>query len=201
MKRIVAVAATLVLTLSACNGADDPEPGPTGGPTTSPTPTATETQEQELTLAPGRFGPVRVGMTKDEAAATGLFDVDVETGDDVCEPVTPLVWKEPYRDKIDVLTSQEGTIVSMGVLRDETLATDTGIRVGSTLGEINEAYGDQVSPADEAGFNQSGVWVNEGDDWIGFLFDESYTDVDESAKVVFIEVTTGEKPGLIRSGC
>lgn len=206
MKWLIAV--LMVFLLAACTGDDEPaDPAPTTPTTTSgtTTPTATtaptEDTPAKLELAPGRVGPVSVGMSKAEAAATGYFHTDVEVGGDACPRVEPLQWKAPYDKMVDVLTGENGTILSMGVLRDTTLATDKGIRVGSTLGEVNEAYGDTVSPALEAGYSQSGVFVNTGDDWLGFLFDTPLGDVNESAVVTFMEVTKGERPMLMRDGC
>lgn len=139
-------------------------------------------------------------MTQAEAAATGLFEVDVPPPEG-CEGVRPLAWAEPYTGLVDVLSSADGTIISMGVLGDTTLATDTGIRVGSTHRDIVAAYGDRATEPAAAGFGQTGVYVQDGDAWIGFLFDVDPSLMDLAYTVTFMEVTRGEQPRLIRSGC
>lgn len=201
---VVAAVAMLLLT-TACSGDDSPKAQPTPTPastSTTTTPTAIATGEPapvKLEIAPGRIGAALVGMTKAQASATGYFDTDVKYPADDCHGTVPLEWKEMYEDQVDVLTSEDGTIVSMGVLK--TLKTGKGVGIGSTLGEVNDAYGDSVSPAQEAGFNQAGVFVTDGDKWLGFLVNQTWNDVTPSSKVTFIEVTKGSKPDLIRSGC
>ena len=199
--RILAAVAALLVT-AACGDSKTADPAPTPTKTTSASPTAIASGEpvpKKLDIAPGRIGTVKVGMTKAEAAATGYFDTDVEVGADVCEHVEPLKWKKFYEDQVDVITTEAGSIVSMGVRKD--LKTDNGITIGSTLGEVNDAYGDSISPAQEAGYDQAGVFVTDGDKWLGFLVDETWNDVTPSSKVTFIEVTKGSKPDLMRDGC
>ena len=200
LRILAAVAALLVTAACGDNQAADPAPTPTKATTASPTAIASgEPVPKKLDIAPGRIGAVKVGMTKAEAAATGYFDTDVEVGGDVCNRVEPLQWKKFYEDQVDVLTDDAGSIVSMGVRKG--LKTDKGITVGSTLGQVNSAYGDTVSPAQKAGYDQAGVFVTDGDKWLGFLVNETWNDVTPSSKVTFIEVTEGSKPDLMRDGC
>lgn len=159
-------------------------------------------RDEPPALSPGRFGPVRVGMTRAEALATGLFDANVSAGPgSPCGDAEPLAWKVPYAGLLDVVTDESGRIVSIGVLDDPAVGTDRDIRVGSSLREVQEAYGKEASDPAEAGFNQSGVLVRDGENWIGFLFDVSVDLLDLAARVSFIEITLGAPPALIRSGC
>lgn len=79
--------------------------------------------------------------------------------------------------------------------------TAAGVGVGSTLGELKEAYAADLSDPADAGYGQSGAFLSEGDAWIGFLFDPAAADVSDSSPVTFIEVTKGNKPDLMRDGC
>ena len=73
----------------------------TGTPTAMPT-SDTPTSAADLTIAPGELGPVRAGMSKAEALATGLFDADVQPVEG-CQ-VIPLQFKKPFSDSVDVQT-------------------------------------------------------------------------------------------------
>lgn len=198
--RILAAAAALLMT-GACGDGKTADPAPTPTKTTTADPTAIATGEpvpKKLDIAPGRIGSVTVGMTKAEAAATGYFDTDVKVGADTCEHVEPLKWKKFYEDQVDVITTEAGSIVSMGVRQD--LKTDNGITIGSTLGQVQDAY-NKLSPAIEAGYGQTGVYYSTSEGWIGFLVNESIGQVTKDSKISFIEVTKDSKPDLMRDGC
>ncbi|MCW2830591.1 MAG: hypothetical protein JWP31_1283 [Aeromicrobium sp.] len=212
MKRMLATALVPLLLLAGCgsgDGSDDDastvEQGVPSGTPDEPTPSASTeapTETPALVVTPGAIGAAAVGMTKAEAGAPGLFDVDVDTGDDGCLAVAPLRWKSEQGGALDVLTDEEGTIRSMGVTQGGP-QTEKGIGVGSTYADVTEAYGDAVTPPTELGFGQAGVLLEDGDDWIGFLFDATVEDVlaDPGIEVTFIEVTSGVQPDLIRDGC
>lgn len=205
--RLVIVSVALMLTAAACTS--DP-----AEPAVSPSPTPVETtttvvpepsgpqSSADLQLAPGRIGPVTVGTDKDDAAASGLFDIDV-TGDEACQS-RPLAWKEQFAG-LDVLTDDAGSIVSFGVDLAEGPRTEAGLGVGSRFGELIETYGGDLSAPETAGFGQVGVFVRDGDDWLGFLFGEAtaveQVDNDPGFEVTFAETTRFSKPALIRDGC
>jgi len=194
-------AAVVVLLLTAACG-DNKTADPTPSEPTKASPTAIVSGEpvpKKLDIAPGRIGTVLVGMTKSEAASTGYFDTDVKVGSDVCPHIEPLQWKKFYQDRVDVITDKAGSIVSMGV-RQSGLETADAITVGSTLGEVREAYSN-LSPAVESGYGQTGVFYSTSAGWIGFLFNESIGQVTKDSKVSFIEVTKDSKPELMRDGC
>lgn len=210
MKLRLSAVIAAILFAAACGSVDTANTDPTVEDTATATPTTATTATPtgiasgepipaKLDVAPGRVGPVHAGMTKAQAAATGFFDTDVKVGSDVCDHVEPLQWKKGYRDFVDVLTTDAGVIGSMGITN--TLKTTKGIGIGNTLGQVNAAYGDAVSPAQEAGYNQTGVYVNTGDDWLGFLVNQQFSKVSPASKVTFMEVTKGAKPDLIRDGC
>jgi hypothetical protein len=139
---------------------------------------------------------VSAGITKDEAVATGLFDADVD-GVEGC--TFELQWKKEFKG-VDVLTLENGTVSSLGVTAGGP-KTSEGVGVGSTLAEVKAAY-PELSAVEAAGFDQAGAFHTVGDDHIGFLFgDATPTKIIDASKVSFMEVTTGKKPELIRSGC
>jgi hypothetical protein len=180
--------------------------------TTSPTPTpsASLPPEQQggevgvppgdvLELAPGAVGPVRVGMSKSEALATGYFVADVPSPAEGC-PDRELSWKDEYVNTYDVQTLGNGEITSIGV-RGEGIVTADGIGPGSTLDEVRAQYPDEELV--EAGYGQSGIRFFDPQDggWIGFLFEEPVDSVQGSDEVFFVEVTQGAEPSLMRDGC
>jgi len=204
----VALAAVLLLApLSACSD-DEPttSPTPTASATTSQTPTtdAPPATSADLVVAPGRIGAAEVGMSQDDAVATGLFDADVEYQDEVCEGIDLLRWKEQF-EGVDVLTDEDGTIVSMGVWDAAGPRTEVGFGVDTTFDELIEGFGEQLSEPESAGYGQVGVWVQDGQKWLGFLFGQAESveqlGNDHGQQVTFMEVTTDHKPALIRDGC
>lgn len=202
-------AAVAALTLTACSDSGtDPAPTETTATTTAtPTPTSdSPTTEQpdplpavdELLVSPGRVGPVLAGMTKDEALATGLFDADVEVGGEECGREEPLGWRTEYASTLDVLTTEDGTVVSLGV-RGEQPRTSDGLGVGSTLRQVSKVY--ETAEMTEAGYGQTGVFVTDGEKWLGFLFDADIDTITRKEKVLLVEVTQGTRPDLMRDGC
>ncbi len=94
-------------------------------------------------------------MTKSEAAATGLFDTDVDHGADDCRGVCALEWKPSVSTSLDVLTEADGRIAAIGISAGGP-KTAEGIGVGSTFGGADARHIASLSPVDERGFDQSG---------------------------------------------
>ena len=172
---------------------------PKSTPTTPKTPVQTpSTKLADFVLAPGMVGPARAGMTKKQALATGLFDADVASN--ACDFIAPLQWKARYEKALDVLAFGNGEISSIGVWSGAP-RTASGLGLGSTYAQIRAAY--KYSESRNNDYGQGGVLVANASDggWIGFLFDKPLAELKSSDKVVFIEVTKGGKPGLLRDGC
>lgn len=150
-----------------------------------------------LRILPGQVGPVKVGMTKAEAYATGYFNKDVQSKN--CDTVDRLEWKDAYKDSFDVFTLDDGEVSAMGIFKAGP-RTRSGLQIGSTYKAVKDVLGEESQPM-EAGYSQTGLFVNQGDSWIGFLFDGDPDTISDDAKVVFIEVTRGRLPGLMRDGC
>jgi hypothetical protein len=202
MKRMLGTLAVLIVFTAGCGSdpAADPHDNTAERPSTSPTATtqapALPADSSELVVDPGRIGPVRAGISKEDALATGLFDADVD-GVEGC--TFELQWKKQFTG-VDVLTLEDGTVASLGV-RAGGPKTSAGVGVGSTLAELKDAY-PGLSPVKAAGFDQAGAFHTVGEDHIGFLFgDATPATITDSTKVSFMEVTSGSLPELMRSGC
>ena len=144
-----------------------------------------------------QVGPVKVGMTKTQAFATGYLDKDVRA--DSCDTVDQLVWKDAYKETLDIYTLDDGA----GVVDRCPAARPvdaSGLQVGSTFKAVKAVLGQERLP-DEVGYGQTGMMVNEGDGWIGFLFDAAPDAMTDATQVSFIEVTRGNPPDLMRDGC
>lgn len=193
------VSATVVFLLlaGACGGSDSPsdEPSPTGRASASE-PAA------ELVVAPGAIGPAQVGMTVDQANATGLFESRETPDDDPCKDAyAPIQWKAPHTEHlmvgVDTGGSEKDTITVMGIRG--TAKTAKGIGVGSTLADVKAAYPD--SQIEESQADGSTIYRRDGEKWLGLGFVETPDTITDEAKVVFMEVTSGEKPATYLSGC
>lgn len=203
MLRTIGLAAALMVLAAGCSrstdAADDlpTDPGVETTPATAPaTPSAAPTDAAGFVVEPGAIGPAQAGMSQDEAMATGLFDKDVD-GVEGC--TFPLRWKKQY-DGVDVLTLQDDSIGSLGVLEGGP-DTAESVGVGSTLAEVEAAYPD-LTPVAEAGFGQAGASYEQDGGFIGFLFgDATVENVKDSSRVTFMELTAGSEPELMRSGC
>lgn len=205
MKRTLAAVLVMLSLTAACGSSSDGKTADPPATTTAPTPAPTTTTPTIpptaglLVVAPGKISAAEVGMTQSQAAATGLFDSDFQTGDDGCQSVVPLRWKKPYGTAVDVVTDESKTIRSMGIFATGP-KTAEGIGIGSTLAEVRSAYA-SLTPVVDAGYSQSGAYVSSGTRWLGFLFNEKPKAATDSSKVTFMEVTDGKKPGLMRDGC
>lgn len=208
--------AGLVLAISVAGGAgtgvlanaltSDKEPSPRVTPIATPTPTPTPkptsdapSSPDQFVVVPGAVGPVKAGMSKSEALATGYFIADAPPPVEGC-PGIPLVWKDKFADSFDVYTLGNGEITSIGI-RAAGTTTAEGIGKGSTYDEVQAAYPDEQLV--EAGYGQSGLRVFDRDNggWLGFLFNPTVDKIKGDSPVTFVEVTKGAEPGLMRDGC
>jgi hypothetical protein len=188
------LAAMSVLVLAGACGSDDPQDA------TEPTesPSASETAAEELVAAPGAVGPVKVGMTEEEANATGLFEPREVPDDDPCaDEYADIQWKAPNTEALMVDVDDSGKISLLGI-RD-TVKTAAGIGVGSTWEDVQLAYGG--AKLEESQASGSIIYLKDGDKWLGIAFAEESADVKDSSKVVFMEAAAGGKPATYLSGC
>ena len=194
--RLRAGAAIAVLLLAgACGGSDTPadEPSPTESPA------ASEPAAEELVAAPGAIGPVQVGMTIDEANATGLFEPREVADDDPCkDEYGPIQWKAPNTEAL--MVDVEGDKISLLGIREDTVKTAKGVGVGSTWADVKAAYPDAKVEESEA-LGGSTVYLRDGDGWLGMGFSHEPDKLQDSTKVDFMEVASGTKPAVALSGC
>jgi hypothetical protein len=199
-------------------GSDEPKDKPTASPTATTTKATTPAPEQttpapvKKTIAPpakpvlqpvstfqifpGSVGPIRAGMSKDQALATGYVEPGVFVPN--CG-VAELQWKPDYTWALDLGTLDDGQVESIGVSRPGP-RTRSGLQVGSTYASVKAVLGEGSSPAATLN-SQTGLYVNEGDNWIGFLFDASQDTVTDTTPVTYIEVRRGAMPNLTPGGC
>jgi hypothetical protein len=201
---LVAAALAGTALFTGCGSKDpDTDATPNAAVTTSgdPTPSAPTTPETpaDIELGAGSAGPVKVGMSKAEVTAIGVFDADVASGVDGC-PVHALVWKKKFGDTLDVQALKDGSVASIGV-RKPGPKTASGLQIGSSYADVLAA--NPGAKAVEAGYGQTGILVHDTatDGWIGYLFDAELKDVKDTDTVSFIEITQGKAPGLMRDGC
>lgn len=164
-------------------------------PTTS---SAAPTSAADLELSPGAAGPVKVGDSMADAIESGLFDSNLPAPVEGC-PTIPLEWKEPFAGTFDVQSLPNGDVASIGVRKAGPKTAD-GLGIGSTLADVLAVT---KGKAVEAGYGQTGVLVYDATSqgWIGYLFDTEVANASDNDTVSFIELTNGEKPGLMRDGC
>lgn len=194
---------------------DDPKESPSATPSTTatkpapdktkPAPAKTTPAGVPAALLPvtslkilaGQVGPVKVGMTKAQAFATGYLNKDIARG--ACGSVDRLAWKDAYKATLDIYTLDDGEVSAIGIFKPGP-TTLSGLQVGSTYASVKAVLGEDSGPI-VAGYDQTALMVNQGDSWIGFLFDVKEDAVSDSSLVTFIEVTRGRMPDLVRDGC
>ncbi len=194
MKLRASFAIAALLFAGACGGSDSPSTKSTKAP--SPTPSGSASAAP-LVVAPGRVGPVQVGMTVDEANATGLFEPFEETADDPCKEFNPPIqWKAPNHESL-LIRVEDGKVTALGI--KEGPKTAKGVGVGSTFGDVKAAYPDAKAEQSQ-GFGST-VYRKDGDQWLGMGFDEDPDKIEDSSKLLYMEVTVGSKPATFRDGC
>ncbi len=192
MKLRTIVVVIALLFVGACGSSDEATEEPSAS---SPSPS--DPAAEKLVASPGAIGPVAVGMTEDEARATGLFEPREVDEDDPCvDEYADIQWKAP--NTAALMVDVQGGEVSLLGIRD-TVKTAAGIGVGSTWDEVQVAYGG--AKLEESQANGSVVYLKDGDKWLGIAFAEQPTDVKDASKVTFMEAAIGGKPATFLSGC
>ena len=169
----------------------------------APTSAHISSEPGDVRIAPGRFDTVRIGDSLESAAESGYFALDVKTRGCGTRAIAPT---RPWRRSIDVYPGYEegtaGTVGTIGVIGDG-ISTKEGIGIGSTLGDLEAAYGDRLLGPRENDYDQWGYFIRTNRRWLGFSMDASARDGQPTpdAEITFIEMTKGRRPGLLRDGC
>ena len=207
--RIGAVLLTVaVLAVGGCASSDDPDP--TDG-SAAPSPTVSVPSEGSPTpsgaaglvtadgLAPApvdddvletyALGALVVGMTLEEAEATGLVLWDVQT-----DRPSGFLYR-PSRDVFVGGNDEKG--ITGFLVKTDTYRTPAGIAVGMGLADVQQAYGDAVDEvSDESGAKY--YLVRDGD--FGYYFQPDPQQPEDDTITVIIAgdwwVVSGHKPYL-----
>lgn len=147
---------------------------------------------------PGAFEPVQVGAEVQTAIDAGLMEPDRQR-EESCEG-TFWKWKGQLAQGLDVIVGPDGRIAALGMSRPG-LETPEGISIGNSFGALVETYGDRLEGPQRMEYGQAGAFLREGDKWIGFGMDNEPGQLADDSRIAFIEVSQGNRPGLIRDGC
>jgi hypothetical protein len=203
VNRDLAVRVSVAILIAGAVGGCGPRQGPanpaaTNLPTTSVPPSPAPAKDVAVgNIVPGGFGPVKTGETLQAALDTGLIERD-KRRETICEGAS-WKWKGRLASSADIVVTDD-RVVSLGLSKNVIKAAN-GNTVGSSYGAVKKAYGEELSEPSKNDGGQVGVFVSKGDDWIGFLFDTTPEKLADATKVVFIEVSHGNRPGLYRDGC
>ncbi|TNM36433.1 hypothetical protein FHP29_20040 [Nocardioides albidus] len=223
--RRAAAAALLVLAVAASAGCSSDDDGPdepasstpSPSPTTSPTPADRATTDATTTdgtttdgattgqpalpalvIRPGAIGDARVGMTRDEWSATGLF----ADGAAICEGEL-IHWRDdPDGTGLRVLTDEDATITQLWATRPGPVTDHGDLQVGSTYADLVAAFPTVTDPVDD-GFDQSSVYPpgeEDGLPYLAFLLDAPAEDVAADTPIAAIAATGGE-PAYFQFDC
>ena len=149
-------------------------------------------------VAPGAFGEVKAGEKVDSAVAAGYLEEDTKRAE-ACEGGPFYRWRDQWSGGMDVIV-HDGVIQSLGLNKDSP-ETAEGISIGNSYGALKETYGDKLSEPVTMDYGQPGVFLQDGKRWLGFLLDAKPESLNDASRIVFLEVSVGARPGLLRDGC
>lgn len=156
--------------LAGCGGGES-SAGPASPPASTESssgsaegsPAPSEAPAEGLEFTPGGYGPLRAGMTAEEALATGLVERRAEPG------CTGTIWMAPAYDDIYLDFNDDGDRVFLIGSYTRGPVTDSGVGVGSTVAELKRAYGAKLSAPELNDYLQWAFTVQRGGRYLTFL--------------------------------
>ncbi|MGI9647097.1 MAG: hypothetical protein ACR2OI_01115 [Acidimicrobiia bacterium] len=161
MKRFTPLVLVLALVAAACGGDDSSDTTTTTASATTSTtaatttttaaPTTTTSSTTSTTLPPNPIlsstdtvttnglGPVRIGMTPQEANIAAGYGLAVEFINDSCY----YLLAEPVLNDVGFMVS-EGTIARVDIFPGSKITTRSGARIGMTEAQIIGLFGDKI---------------------------------------------------------
>lgn len=190
MKRIALVAA---LAFSACSPKTE-TPADPAAPATEPAATTAPATPSDI-LTDNGWGPLRIGMTKDEViAAVGPTRTPDAVGGPDEEACTEF---QPQRtpDGLWVMI-EDGKLSRITVGDLSTIKTDKGFGVGSTPAEVKAAYGAAARSSEHKYQDAPAEYITV---WSGGPRNEPYVQ-DNAARGIVYEVDGTGKVGAVHAG-
>lgn len=192
MKHIPLVAA---FAFAACSPAAEqtPAPAPADMPdvaaTPAPSPTSTDTLTSE------GWGPLRIGMTKDEVTAAAGADSNPGAvgGPDPesCDEYRPANAPEGLMVMI-----QDGKLTRISLVELSSLKTDKGLGIGDTAEAVKSAYGTAATSTPHKYQDAPAAYITA---WTGSPRTEPYVE-DPAARGIVYEIDGTGKVGAIHAG-
>lgn len=149
-------------------------------------------------VEPGAFGAVKAGENVKTAVDAGYLEEDTKRAE-ACEGAPFYKWRDQWSGGMDVIVD-DGIIQSLGLNKDSP-ETAEGISNGNSYGALKATYGDRLSDPVTMDYGQPGVFLHDGNRWLGFLLDTTPEALTDQSRIVFIEASMGARPGLLRDGC
>lgn len=192
MKRIALLTA---LAFAACSPSADEasvtETAPTPSPPVAETPAAPST---DIITAQG-WGPLTIGMTKDEVTAAAGVDSNPEAvggaDPESCDEYRPT--NAP--DGLMVMI-QSGKLTRISLVEMSPLKTDKGLGIGDTAETVKSAYGAAATASPHKYQDAPAEYITV---WEGGPRTESYVE-DEAARGIVYEIDGTGKVGAIHTG-
>lgn len=159
MKRFIPLALTLALIAAACGGDDSSDTTTTTAQATTSTtatttmaPSTTTTSSTTTTTLPANpilsstdtvttsgLGPVRIGMTPQEANIAAGYGLAVEFIDESCY----YLLADPVLNDVGFMVT-DGTIARVDIFPGSRVTTRSGARIGMTEAQIISLFGDRI---------------------------------------------------------
>lgn len=189
MRRLMAMTAAATL-LAGCGGTGEP-----ADPPAAETDAAASEAPGAGLLTPEGWGPLRIGMTRDEvtAAVGGKADPNAMGGPEpeLCEEYQPADTPEGLYVMIE-----QGSLVRITLAGDTEVRTPEGITVGDSADQVRAAYGDELRAMPHTYVEAPGEYLTA---WTAGEITDNGTS-DENARGIRYEIGEDGMVQLIHAG-